>query len=103
MAENSKDFVLECRGIAAIEQVSWQRIKGDTMTDVGACDPLPGSCLSKLPDLMTLSRPSAEVSRLTISSVDRSLYGAANFTCTTFANSAAVSYTHLTLPTSCCV
>ena len=58
------------------------------MTDVGACDPLPGSCLSKLPDLMTLSRPSAEVSRLTISSVDRSLYGAANFTCTTFANSA---------------
>ena len=58
------------------------------MTDVGACDLLPGSCLSKLPDLMTLSRPSAEVSRLTISSVDRSLYGAANFTCTTFANSA---------------
>ena len=88
MAEEASRAVLECRGLAANQQVSWRRAKGGTLTDLGACDPLPAPCVSKLPALMALARPSDNVSSLTVASAERSLYGGATFTCTTFLRSA---------------
>ncbi|KAK7485551.1 hypothetical protein BaRGS_00023239, partial [Batillaria attramentaria] len=83
VAVENKETVVRCTGINSNDRVVWSRTKGSTVTDAGQCEPLPADCAPVLPDIMDLSRPSADVSTMTITSATRSLFGGATIRCIT--------------------
>ena len=64
-----------------------------TVTDVGTCAALSDTCVSQVPDSMTLARPSGNVSVLTLHRVTRDQHGGAVFTCRTGTGSGRLSST----------
>ncbi|KAK7452620.1 hypothetical protein BaRGS_00039727 [Batillaria attramentaria] len=87
--EYTADHVITCEDIDSNERVKWVRSKDGTDADAGLCNPLPDTCLSKLPSFMSLTRPSHGVSHMTMKNVTRSLYGGSTVTCRTFRQSTA--------------
>ena len=82
--ENVQNFTITCSGIGAGDQVSWQVSKDGAVTDAGTCTALMNdTCVSQVPESMTLTRPSEDVSVLTVHSVSRDQHGGAVFTCQT--------------------
>ncbi|KAK7485547.1 hypothetical protein BaRGS_00023235, partial [Batillaria attramentaria] len=83
VAVENKETVVRCTGINSNDNVVWSRIKGSAVTGAGQCEPLPADCYSRIPNIMDLSRPSADVSTMTITSATRSLFGGATIRCDT--------------------